>query len=89
MCTSSSGFASCTISTSSFEGLIGDRAHKGEAARAKMPSPRLGSGPVDRGVARNVFAAAATEGDNGYRPVKRKRALMASNPPGIAGRVCD
>jgi transposase InsO family protein len=27
--------------------------------------------------------------DNGGQPAKRKRALEASNPPGIAGRVCD
>ena len=27
--------------------------------------------------------------DNECQPVKRKRAVEASNPPGIAGRVCD
>jgi hypothetical protein len=27
--------------------------------------------------------------DDRIQPVKRKRALEASNPPGIAGRVCD
>jgi len=42
-----------------------------------------------RATARNRLATAATERDNGNQPVKRKRALEASNPPGIAGRVCD
>ncbi len=35
------------------------------------------------------LAADAAEADNTDQPVKRKRALEASNPPGIAGRVCD
>jgi len=42
-----------------------------------------------RANARNALAARMPEGDNGNQPVKRKRALEASNPPGIAGRVCD
>jgi len=42
-----------------------------------------------RASARNMLATAAAERDNRNQPVKRKRALEASNPPGIAGRVCD
>lgn len=34
-------------------------------------------------------ATANVEDDNEHHPAKRKRALEASNPPGIAGRVCD
>jgi transposase InsO family protein len=44
---------------------------------------------VARASARNTLASRISEGDNGTQPVKRKRALEASNPPGIAGRVCD
>ena len=42
-----------------------------------------------RASARNVLESRTSESDNGNQPVKRKRALEASNPPGIAGRVCD
>jgi hypothetical protein len=42
-----------------------------------------------RASARNTLVSKVLEGDNGIQPVKRKRALEASNPPGIAGRVCD
>jgi len=38
---------------------------------------------------KNMIAVATIERDNDDQPVKRKRALEASNPPGIAGRVCD
>jgi hypothetical protein len=33
--------------------------------------------------------AAMVEPDNDHQPVKRTRALEASDSPGIAGRVCD
>jgi hypothetical protein len=42
-----------------------------------------------RASARNTLVSRISEGDNGIQPAKRKRALEASNPPGIAGRVCD
>ena len=35
------------------------------------------------------LAGDAADADNRIQPVKRKRALEASNPPGIAGWVCD
>jgi hypothetical protein len=35
------------------------------------------------------LAIDAANADNRIQPVKRKRALEASNPPGIAGWVCD
>ena len=38
---------------------------------------------------KDMIAAATIERDNHDQPVKRKRALEASNPSGIAGRVCD
>ena len=38
---------------------------------------------------RDTIAAVTVERDNDDQPVKRKRALEASNPPGIAGWVCD
>jgi len=44
---------------------------------------------ANRASARNTLVSRISEGDNGIQPVKRKRALEASNPPGIAGRVCD
>jgi transposase InsO family protein len=42
-----------------------------------------------RAAARHMLATTAAERENGDQPVKRKRALEASNPPGITGRVCD
>ena len=42
-----------------------------------------------RATARNMLASLASDTDNRNQPVKRKRALEASNPPGITGRVCD
>jgi transposase InsO family protein len=42
-----------------------------------------------RATARNILAVSMPERYDGTQPVKRKRALEASNPPGIAGRVCD
>ena len=42
-----------------------------------------------RASTRKVVATRVSKGDNGHQPVKRKRALEASNSPGIAGRVCD
>ena len=42
-----------------------------------------------RAAARETIAASTAQRDNDDQPVKRKRALEASNPPGIAGRVCD
>lgn len=44
---------------------------------------------VKRNSARHGIATASDSSDNDRQPVKRKRALEASNPPGIAGRVCD
>lgn len=42
-----------------------------------------------RASARNMLESRTPESDNGVQPVKQKWALEASNPPGIAGRVCD
>jgi transposase InsO family protein len=60
--------------------IFAERDRKLEAARHARQRRRA--------EARQLAADAADE-DNDRQPVKRKRALEASNPPGIAGRVCD
>jgi len=42
-----------------------------------------------RASARSILEVSTPEMYNGSQPAKRKRALEASNSPGIAGRVCD
>jgi transposase InsO family protein len=60
--------------------IFAERDRKLEAARQARQ--------LRRAAARQLAADAADD-DNTDQPVKRKRALEASNPPGIAGRVCD
>ena len=61
--------------------IFAERDRKLDEARQRRQAARAS--------ARNMLAAKMSQGDNGHQPVKRKRALEASNPPGIAGRVCD
>ncbi len=60
------------------------RRRQATRARAREMIAAVRSGAWEKSV-----AAASAEQDNDGQPVKRKRALEASNPPGIAGRVCD
>lgn len=61
--------------------IFADRDHKLAEARQRRQEARAS--------AKKVLASSMSDTDNANQPVKRKRALEASNPPGIAGRVCD
>ena len=61
--------------------IFAERDRKLDEARRRRQEARAST--------REVLATRVSKGDNGHQPVKRKRALEASNPPGIAGRVCD
>jgi len=61
--------------------IFAERDRKLTEARRRRQAARASAG--------NTLVSRMSEGDNGIQPVKRKRALEASNPPGIAGRVCD
>ena len=67
--------------------IFAERDRKLDEARRRRQAARAGA--KARTSARNMLVSKVSERDNGIQPVKRKRALEASNPPGIAGRVCD
>lgn len=60
--------------------IFAERDRKLEAARRTRALRRAAARPL---------APGGADADNTGQPVKRKRALEASNPPGIAGWVCD
>ena len=66
--------------------IFAERDRKLNEARRRRQARREAARTGDL---KNMIAAATIERDNDDQPVKRKRALEASNPPGIAGRVCD
>ena len=66
--------------------IFAERDRKLDQARQRRKARREAARTGD---VNNMIAAATIERDNDHQPVKRKRALEASNPPGIAGRVCD
>jgi len=66
--------------------IFAERDRKLDEARQRRKTRREAARTGDL---KNMIAAATVPSDNDDQPVKRKRALEASNPPGIAGRVCD
>jgi len=70
------------------EAIFTERDRKLEQARQQRAAKRQAR-ISDGGALDNPVAAVMRSEDNGDQPVKRKRALEASNPPGIAGAVCD